>query len=86
MKSKNQSCSITVLINMIEDKKLEFDKDIVLKFDIFEGDKEVKRKKKRQNKKGKPCKLAMCLLALSVRPPVAVQQVPWRSLKLSTPN
>ena len=34
--SKNQSCTITVLLKLIEDKKLNFDKDLVLQFDTLD--------------------------------------------------
>ena len=34
--SKNQSCTITVLLKLIEDKKLDLDKDIVLQFDTLD--------------------------------------------------
>lgn len=39
--SKNQSCSITALIKLIEDKKLEFEKDLILRFDTLDADKEA---------------------------------------------
>ena len=39
--SKNQSCSITALLKLIEDKKLEFDKDLILQFDTLDVDKEA---------------------------------------------
>lgn len=39
--SKNQSCSITALFNLIDDKKLELDKDLILQFDTLEVDKEA---------------------------------------------
>lgn len=38
--SKNQSCSITVLLKLIDKNKLEFDKDLVLQFDTLDVDKE----------------------------------------------
>lgn len=34
--SQNQSCTITVLLKLIEDKKLNLDKDIVLQFDTLD--------------------------------------------------
>ena len=34
--SKNQSCTITVLLKLIEDKKLNLDKDIVSQFDTLD--------------------------------------------------
>ena len=48
--SKNQSCSITVLIKLIEDKKLELDKDLILQFDTLEADKEAKSATVRQTR------------------------------------
>ena len=39
--SKNQSCTIAVLLNLIEQKKLNFDKDLVLQFDILEVEKDM---------------------------------------------
>jgi uncharacterized protein (UPF0332 family) len=34
--TKNQSCTITVILNLIEHNKLDLDKNLVLKFDTFE--------------------------------------------------
>ena len=34
--SQNQSCTITALLKLIEDKKLDLDKDIVLQFDTLD--------------------------------------------------
>jgi len=34
--SQNQSCTITVLLKLIEDKKLNLDKDLVLQFDTLD--------------------------------------------------
>jgi len=34
--SKNQSCTITVLLKLIEDKKLNLDKDLVYQFDTLD--------------------------------------------------
>lgn len=48
--SKNQSCSITALIKLIEDKKLEFDKDLVLQFDTLDVDKEATSTTVRQSR------------------------------------
>ncbi len=48
--SKNQSCSITVLLKLIEDKKLEFDKDLVLQFDTLDVDKEAASPTVRQSR------------------------------------
>lgn len=39
--SKNQSCTITVLLNLIEQKKLNLDKDLVLQFDTLEVEKDM---------------------------------------------
>lgn len=39
--SRNQSCSITVLLKLIDDKILDFDRDLVLKFDTLEVDKDA---------------------------------------------
>lgn len=41
--SKNQSCSITALLKLIDDKKLEFNRDLVLQFDTLESNKEATR-------------------------------------------
>lgn len=48
--SKNQSCSITALIKLIEDKKIEFDKDLILQFDILDVDKEAASTTVRQSR------------------------------------
>jgi len=39
--SKNQSCTITVLLNLIEQKKLNLDKELVLQFDTLEVEKDM---------------------------------------------
>ncbi len=39
--SKNQLCTITALLNLIEQKKLNLDKDLVLQFDTLEVEKDV---------------------------------------------
>ncbi len=39
--SKNQSCSITALIKLIDDKKLDFDKDFILQFDTLDVEKDA---------------------------------------------
>lgn len=39
--SKNQSCTITVLLKLIEEEKLDLKKDLVLQFDTFDSNKEV---------------------------------------------
>ncbi len=38
--SRNQSCSVTALLKLIENRKLEFDKDLVLQFGTLDVDKE----------------------------------------------
>ncbi|MFH1668528.1 MAG: HEPN domain-containing protein [Candidatus Woesearchaeota archaeon] len=39
--SRNQSCTITVLLALIDEKKLEFDKDLVLQFDTLDPGKDA---------------------------------------------
>lgn len=39
--SRNQSCTITVLLDLIEKKKLNLDKELVLQFDTLEAEKEM---------------------------------------------
>jgi len=39
--SRNQSCTITVLLHLIDQKKLEFSKEIVLQFDTLEPEKNI---------------------------------------------
>ncbi len=39
--SKNQSCTVTVILNMIEQKKLNLDKELVLQFDTLEVEKDM---------------------------------------------
>lgn len=39
--SRNQSCTITVILNLIEQKKLNFDKELVLLFDTLEFEKNI---------------------------------------------
>src|SRR3989344_5211700 len=39
--SKNQSCTITVLLSLIDQKKLNLDKDLVLQFDTLEVEKDM---------------------------------------------
>jgi uncharacterized protein (UPF0332 family) len=48
--SKNQSCSITVLLKLIDEKKLDFDRDLVLQFDTLEVDKEAVKPTVRQSR------------------------------------
>jgi len=35
--SRNQSCTITVLLKLIEENKLDIDKDLILRFDALNG-------------------------------------------------
>ena len=39
--SKNQSCTITVLLSLIEQEKLKLEKDLVLQFDTLEIEKDI---------------------------------------------
>mgnify|MGYP001241296306 CR=1 FL=1 len=39
--SKNQSCTITVLLKLIEESKIDLDKDYVMRFDTLEPEKDV---------------------------------------------
>lgn len=39
--SKNQSCSVTTLLKLIDDKKLDIDRDLILRFDALEADKKA---------------------------------------------
>ena len=39
--SKNQSCTITALLHLIENEKLDFDKDLVFQFDTLEVEKDL---------------------------------------------
>ncbi len=39
--SKNQSCTITILLSLIDQKKLNLDKSLVLKFDTLEIEKDM---------------------------------------------
>ncbi len=48
--SRNQSCSVTALLKLIEDKKLDFDKDLVLLFDTLDVDKEAASSTVRQSR------------------------------------
>lgn len=48
--SKNQSCSITALLKLIEDKKLNFDKDLILQFDTLDTEKEATNPTIRQSR------------------------------------
>lgn len=40
-KSKNQSCTLTLILSLIEQKKLNLDKDLVLQFDTLEVEKDM---------------------------------------------
>ncbi len=39
--SKNQSCTITVLLSLIKEKKLNFEKELILQFDTLEVEKDM---------------------------------------------
>ena len=39
--SRNQSCTVTALLKLVEDKKLDFDKDLILQFDALEAEKSI---------------------------------------------
>ena len=39
--SRNQSCTITVILSLIDQKKLDLDKDFVLQFDTLEVEKDM---------------------------------------------
>lgn len=39
--SRNQSCTITVLLSLIDQKKLHLDKELVLQFDTLEVEKDI---------------------------------------------
>ena len=39
--SKNQSCTITAVLNLIEQKKINLDKELVLQFDTLEVEKDM---------------------------------------------
>ncbi|MBU0615625.1 MAG: HEPN domain-containing protein [Nanoarchaeota archaeon] len=48
--SKNQRCSISAILKLIDDKKIDFDKELVLQFDTLEVDKEAARPTIRQSR------------------------------------
>ena len=48
--SRNQSCSITALLKLIEDKKLNFDKDLILKFDTLDTESSTTKPTVRQSR------------------------------------
>lgn len=39
--SKNQSCTITVLLSLIQEKKLDLDEDLVMQFDTLEVEEDI---------------------------------------------
>ena len=39
--SKNQSCTITVILSLIQEKKLDLDKDLVAQFDTLDIEKDI---------------------------------------------
>ena len=39
--SRNQSCTVTALLNLIEQKKLNLSKELVLQFDTLEAEKDI---------------------------------------------
>ena len=39
--SRNQSCTMSAILNLIDEKKIELDKDIVLQFDTLDVEKSV---------------------------------------------
>jgi len=39
--SRNQSCTISTILNLIEQKKLNFEKDIIFQFDTLETEKNI---------------------------------------------
>lgn len=39
--SKNQACTITILLTLINEKKLDLDKDLVTQFDTFDVEKNI---------------------------------------------
>lgn len=39
--SRNQACTITILLTLINDKKLDLDKDLVAQFDTFDVEKSI---------------------------------------------
>jgi uncharacterized protein (UPF0332 family) len=40
-RSRNQSCTMTVLLKLIDENKLDIDKDLVLQFDTLEAEKDA---------------------------------------------
>ena len=39
--SRNQSCTVTVMLDLIEQKKIDMDKDFVLQFDTLDVEKDI---------------------------------------------
>ncbi|MBU1199795.1 MAG: hypothetical protein KKF46_04940 [Nanoarchaeota archaeon] len=48
--SRNQSCTITAILKLIEEKKMDFDKDLVMQFDTLDVDKEATNPTIRENR------------------------------------
>lgn len=48
--SKNQSCSVTAILKLIDEGKLDFDRDLVLQFDTLEVNKEATKPTVRQSR------------------------------------
>ena len=53
--SKNQSCTVTVLLKLTEDKKLDFDKDLILQFNRLDVDKEASSPTIRESREASTC-------------------------------
>ena len=49
-RSRNQSCTITVLLRLIDEEKLKFEKDMVLRFDTFAVEGELESPTVRQER------------------------------------
>lgn len=48
--TKNQTCTIVVMLNLIKNKKIDFDEDLVLKFDTLEPEKTLESSTLRNNR------------------------------------
>jgi len=48
--SRNQACIITVLLTLIDEKKLDFDKDLVAQFDTLDAEKSIASSTVRKNR------------------------------------
>jgi len=48
--SKNQSCTITAILNLIDEKNLDIDRDLILQFDTLEADQEATSPTVRQSR------------------------------------